>query len=42
MGAGYELHNILPSMAIIKVQDNDAPTRGISVVAEKNTITEGE
>ena len=42
MGAGYELHNILPSMATIKVHDNDAPTQGISVVAEKNTITEGE
>ena len=42
MGAGYELHNILPSMATIKIHDNDAPIQGISVVAEKNTITEGE
>ena len=42
MGAGYELHNILPSMAIVKVHDNDSPAQGISVVAEKNTITEGE
>ena len=42
IGAGYELHNILPSMAVIKVHDNDAPSQGISVIAEKNTITEGE
>ena len=42
MGAGYELHNILPSVATIKVHDNDVPSQGISVVAEKNIVTEGE
>ena len=41
-GTDYELHNILPNTATIKVLDNDVPTQGISVVAFKPIITEGE